>query len=203
MSKISPASTNIKPEKAATARKRGKKIPKKITETYLHNAGLYYLQRFSASAGHFRSVMMRKVRKSCAAHPEQDPAECAAMVDRLVEKFTSAGLLNDEIYARGMVSSLRRQGKSKRNILLKLAVKGLDAETAQTKLAEFDTEEGEGSAQAELAAAATFARKKKLGPYARPGTEDRRQKDFAAMARAGFSYDVAQKILGGTVDEDL
>src|SRR5687768_1034793 len=103
---------------------RGKKPPKKITETYLHNAGLYYLQRFSASSESFRRVMMRKVERSCRAHPEQDRAECARMVDELVRKFLGAGLLNDGQYAEAMVSTLRRRGLSSRAIQARLAARG-------------------------------------------------------------------------------
>ncbi len=80
---------NIKPKagnKANTPyKKREKPAPKKITESYLHNSGLYYLQRFSASSEHFRSVMMRKVKKSCMHHTDQDYDACAVMVDKLVE----------------------------------------------------------------------------------------------------------------------
>jgi regulatory protein len=71
-------------------KKTGRKKPKKITAQYLHNAGLYYLQRFAASRGQFRSVMLRKIRRSCMEHREQDYEACAALVEKIVEKFERA-----------------------------------------------------------------------------------------------------------------
>ena len=38
---------------------------KKITLSYLENAGAYYLERFSASEAQFRKVMGQKIYKSC------------------------------------------------------------------------------------------------------------------------------------------
>ena len=50
--------------------------------------------------------------------------------------------------------------------------------------------------QREWRAAVALARRRHLGPY-RPLTErkDRRNRDLAAMARAGFDYDVARKVI--------
>ncbi|HZW47967.1 MAG TPA: regulatory protein RecX, partial [Microvirga sp.] len=50
-------------------------------------------------------------------------------------------------------------------------------------------------------AARAFARRRKLGPY-RPGERvPYRDKDLAAMARAGFRFDVARSIIDGELDE--
>ena len=48
----------------------------------------------------------------------------------------------------------------------------------------------------EWRAAVALARRRRLGPY-RPDNErkDKRARDLAAMARAGFDYDVARKVI--------
>ena len=47
-----------------------------------------------------------------------------------------------------------------------------------------------------LSAALVFARRKRIGPYAREAiSPDNRQKMIAALLRAGHSYDVSRKIL--------
>ena len=47
-----------------------------------------------------------------------------------------------------------------------------------------------------------FARRRKLGPF-RPGERaPYRDKDLAAMARAGFRFDVARRIVEGERDEE-
>jgi len=96
--------------------KREFKPPKKITEKYLHNSGLAYLQRFTASSMHFKTVMTRKIDKSCRHHEEQDREECLQMLDKTTEKFRELGLLDDEAYLKGMITSFRRRGLSARQI---------------------------------------------------------------------------------------
>ena len=61
----------------------------------------------------------------------------------------------------------------------------------------------------ELKAAAAFARRRRLGPYRTKDREPNRLRDLAALARAGFAYDLARKVidaadpdaLAGTLDE--
>lgn len=193
---------NIKAETAAASRSaspRQQKPPKKITETYLHNAGLYYLQRFAASTGHFRTVMQRKIDRSCRHHADQDRGECTAMLNCLIEKFTASGLLNDNIYSRGMVTSLKRRGFSERAIHARLQVKGLTQSEIQAALAGFHEDHTKDPDQTEFEAALKLARKKKLGPYA-AGRETDLKKAMALFARAGFSFDMARRVLGLDID---
>jgi len=182
-------------------RRTVKKTPKKITASYLHNAGLYYLQRFAASKAHFKTVMMRKVRLSCAAHPDQDFLACEALVDALLDTFERAGLLNDPVYAKAQVTSLRRRGTSKKIIAMKLKTKGLDQALTLETIEGHDTDHGTDSDAAELEAAFIHARKKKLGPFRTRG-ENRPEKDLSNMARAGFSYDTARSVLQSCLNID-
>jgi regulatory protein len=180
------------PEMPARKPRREKKPPKKITADYLHNSGLYYLQRFPASTGHFRTVMMRKVDKSCRHHTTQNREDCAALVDALVAKFVDMGLLNDEGYSRGMVTSLRRRGLSGRAIQAKLSAKGLKRDQIEQALAEHADDRPSG--EVDLIAALRLARRKKLGPFSTkdPATGE---KDLATLARAGFGYDIASRVI--------
>ncbi|MCB9991269.1 MAG: regulatory protein RecX [Rhodospirillales bacterium] len=169
--------------------------PKKITESYLQNSGMYYLERFAASTGHFKSVMMRKINKSCDWHKDQDRESCIAMLDRLVETLQAAGLLNDEHYARGMVISLRRRGLSARMIQARLKAKGLGSDHIHQALQEHAEDV---SGDADLTAALRLAQRKKIGPYRKTADMDEKSynKALGVFARAGYSYDICQKIMG-------
>lgn len=171
---------------------------KKITETYLQNAGLYYLGRFSASTGQFRKVMRQKITRSCRDHPDQDPEACYALLEKTIVYFQNLGYLNDDVYARGMVSSLRQRGLSRRVILNRLGMKGLDQDKITQILSEHD--ERDNDDDAEITAALTLARKRKLGPYSGANVMDQ-QKALNIFARAGFSYEIAQKILKMRADD--
>lgn len=178
-------------------KKPARKAPKKITASYLHNAGLAYLQRFPSSTGNFRAVLMRKVDKSCRHHTEQDRDACAALVEDTLTKFQDMGLLNDEAYLRGMVTSYRRRGLSATAIKAKLAAKRLPADAVTEAIARHRDDGGPD----DLAAAVLHARKKKIGPFQPATREENRDKAMAAMARAGFSYDIAGKVLSMEADE--
>jgi len=174
-----------------------RKVPRKATRRYLENAAEYYLQRFATSTANFRRVMMQKVRAS-AHHHDTDPEEGAAVIEDLVKRFQRVGVLNDARYAELRAGSIHRRGGSKRSITAKLKEKGLaegDIESAYEALKE-------DSENPELEAATTFAKRRRLGAYrTAPPKDKQHEKDLAAMARAGFSYDMAIKVLGRIEEE--
>jgi len=125
------------------------------------------------------------------------------MLDELVEKFVRTGLLNDEVYARGSVASLRRRGTSASTIKSKLSIKGLDKNLVTQTLEEIDADDVEP----EKAAAIKLMRRKKLGAFgadkiinASPEEQQKKkQKDIATLARAGFSFAIISQLM----DADL
>ncbi|MBI1301793.1 MAG: RecX family transcriptional regulator [Alphaproteobacteria bacterium] len=173
---------------------KNKRTPKKISETYLHNSGLYYLERFAASKKHFIKVMGRKVKRSCMHHTNQNYEDCMSIVRTVADKFEKSGLLNDGLLKEGLVRSLRRKGTSKRGILNKLQQKGLDQTTICTTVEKHDEEHHECSQEAEKMAALKLAKKKKMGPYF-VGEDENIKKSLGTLARAGFSYDIARMVL--------
>ena len=168
MSQNNTTQQNSKNEERADFKGKQKKKqprpPKKITESYLHNSGLYYLQRFATSSGHFKTVMTRKIDKSCLHHKDQDRDECLKLLDKLVETFIELRLIDDDAYARGMVTSLRRRGLSERAIQAKLQAKRLDRDMIKETIRDYDENSGAGE-HAELKAALTCAKKKRLLPF--------------------------------------
>jgi len=169
------------------------KPPRKVTPAYLQRAALAYLERYASSAENLRRVLKRKVEKRCRLRGE-DPAEFQEMIDEVVAKSLRTGLVDDARYAEARVASLRRRGGSARAIQAKLSAKGVDRATVAAALADGEEDDEESAARA-------FARRRRLGPY-RPGERaPYRDKDLAAMARAGFRFDVARSIVDGELDE--
>ena len=166
-----------------------RKPPRKVSPAYLERAALAYLERFAASAESLRRVLLRKVEKSARAH-DTDREEGAAWVEALIERYRRSGLIDDKAYAEARTASLRRQGRSARAISEKLKVKGVDREVIDAALAPTRTPADE------LGAAATLARRRRLGPY-RPAAQrsEHRDRDLAVIGRAGFGYDIARKVI--------
>lgn len=177
------------------SKRREKKPPKKITEKYLYNAGLAYLQRFTASTEHFRKTMTRKIDRSCTHHADQNRDDCLLMLQKTIDKFQDLALLDDTAYTKGMVTSLRNRGLSRKAILFKLLQKGLPEQLILKSLELVD----DNDSDAEIIAALRLARRKKIGPYRLRGLAE--EKELAQMARAGFGYEICRKIISMDSDE--
>ena len=170
------------------------RAPRRITPDYLQRAAMHYLERYSAPAARLRRVLARKIALSCRHHGE-DPAAHAAALDDVVSRCVSSGLVDDQRFAEARAATLRRRGRSARAVAASLTAKGVDRE-----LAEQASNVGEAE---ELAAARKAARRKRLGPWSRDDRAASRQKDLAALARAGFSIAVARAVIDGADDENL
>lgn len=163
-----------------------------LTKAYLERAALHYLERYASSVEGLRRVLLRRVDKA-AREDRGDPAEAAPWVEEIVARFAASGLVDDRSFAEGRAASLRRRGESARRIALKLREKGVDGDLIGAVLEE---EDGPDREAAEFAAACRFARRRRLGPLRDPSERaDRRDRDMAALARAGFSLDVARRVL--------
>ena len=171
---------------AATARK----VPRKVSPRSLENAALHHLRKYAATTAQLRRVLLRRVDRSLRAHGGERE-EPVRWVEELLAKLARNGLLDDASVARMKADALRSAGKSTRMIALKLKQKGLDGELVEAHVRRVREE------VPELEAARTLARRKKLGPF-RPTPEARkanRLKDLAALARAGFGYDVCKNVI--------
>ncbi|MCG8510904.1 MAG: recombination regulator RecX [Rhodospirillales bacterium] len=172
---------------------RKRRTPRKATAKSLENAALYYLQRFATSRENLRRVLMRRVDRS-ARHHGTDRGEGEALVQTVLEKVERLGLINDQAYAEMRVRSLRRRGASTRLIRGQLTQKGVDRHIIDTAI-DGNAEES-GEEDAELTAAFTLARKRRIGPFRPEETRAaNREKDLGTLARAGFSYDTALEVI--------
>lgn len=166
--------------------------PKPVTAAYLERAALAYLERYASSAETLRRVLRRKAERRCRLRGE-DPAAALTLIEPVVEKALRLGLVDDARYAEARVGSLRRRGGSARGIRAKLAAKGVDRETVEAAL--------EGEDGDEEAAAHALARRRRLGPYRLRDRAAFREKDLAALARAGFPFGIARAVVDGEAQE--
>ena len=175
--------------------------PRKATAKHLENAALHYLARFATSAENLRRVLTRKVDRSARIHGT-DRAEGRAHVESLIRRFAASGLVDDLAYARARATSLARRGASARLIRARLMAKGVAPEAIAGALATLADDGGD----AEFKAAVNLARRRRLGPFRKEKGKpagDERQRALAALARAGFSYDVARRVIDAASAEAL
>ena len=172
-----------------------------MTPAWLERAALHYLERYSASTEMLRRTLARRVQKRARARGE-DPETFADLVTATVARAVSAGLVNDTRFADMRLATLRRRGTSSRGVSAKLAAKGVPREVVEAAMrAERDAlDDGEAQTIDEQAARA-YAKRRRLGAHRRP--EQRaahRDRDLAALARAGFAYDLARRVVDEETD---
>lgn len=168
--------------------------PPVSAETLLRMATHYLAQR-AASTRRLEEVLARRIRRRCEEREIESPSQevVAGMIAPVIERLTRAKLLDDEAYARGRAASLAAKGRPAWRIKADLRQHGIDTEGE--RLAEAVDLDPEHQAR-------IVARRRRLGPY-RPG--DRapyRERDIAALARAGFPPGIARRIIDAEPDPD-
>ena len=180
---------------------RARRGPRKIPDTRLpalEKAALAYLERYASSAGNLRRVLMRRVERAARAGAVER-ADGAATVAAVIDRLVARRLLDDRTYAEARARSLSRQGRSASVIARKLQMKGVEAEAVEGAVAAV-MEDG----HSDLAAALRLARKRRLGPFrARGERKEKRERDMAALGRAGFSFDIARRVIDADDPEAL
>lgn len=169
--------------------KTKKSPPKPPTKARLRNIALYYLDRFESSEENLRAVLKRRIDKYAFFDKGYNPNAAYQWAEEVIAECLKQNFVNDERYAEFKINNYLSAGKSRRYIEQKLKQKGI----AENVVAQFFDDDN----YSELEVALNFARKKKIGRFREDESRraENRQKDLAALVRAGFDYDVAKTVL--------
>ena len=174
-------------------RKRGKKSAP-LDETGLRDLALAYVARFATTAAKVEAYLARKIRERGVAE-DADGRTRELDVTGLVTRLVELGYIDDDAYARSRSRDLTQRGYGKRRVEQALWAAGVEEVTRA------DNAPGEAAGRR---AAMLLAKKRGFGPFARGLREEdddfeaarkRREKQVAAMLRAGHLYEHVQFIL--------
>jgi regulatory protein len=192
------------------SKQKARPLARKISKSYLQNAGLYYLQRFTASEGHFKTVIRRKIDRSLRDHAEPELNICLTWLDEVASSFVEAGYLDDKRYAKGLVESLQLRGRSLNQMRARLKQAQIAPELIESTIeahlktiaesldvSDMPSNWPQNTANVvEYIAALKCAKRRRIGPFSvLSRTEKPHDKALAILARNGFSYETAQIIL--------
>jgi regulatory protein len=160
---------------------RPRRQPKPLDGPKLEELALAYVARFATSAARLERYLVRKLReRGWEGEREPEPAAIAA-------RFVEFGYIDDEAYARAKSGSLLRRGYGPRRVSQALGEAGISTAIRE------ETRPGAGEARR---AALALARKRGFGPFGpEPPDRPRREKQIAAMLRAGHSLDSAREMV--------
>ena len=152
-----------------------------LDKSGLERLALRYVERYATTRARLERYLVRKLRERGWSGAETpDPTNMAA---RMVE----LGYVDDEGFARAKAGALTRRGYGPRRVAQALKAAGI----AGTDAAEAEREAKSAAWQAAL----SFARRKRIGPYATQ-VPDRagQEKAVAALLRAGHDLATARRL---------
>jgi regulatory protein len=163
------------------AEKEGRRKARPLDAARLEELALTYVARFATSAAKLERYLRRKLRER--GWDDEGEPDLAALAARYVE----LGYVDDEAFARAKSGSLLRRGYGTRRVAQALGEAGIAGEVRER------VQPGESD---QRRAALALARKRRFGPFgdATPDRE-RREKQIAAMLRAGHPLDSAREMV--------
>lgn len=176
------------------------KKPKKITQKRLYNIAAYYLQRYDSSVESLRRTLIRRIDKASRVH-EMDKNEAIEWAEDVIKKMIQLDFVNDERYSENQIRGMFRKGASVLKMKAKLKSKGVPDEIIEAKLSYFISI----TDNADMRAAVKYAKRRRFGAF-RTSIEirkEKRNKDMAAMSRAGFDFSTSKTVIDAETLEEL
>jgi len=162
---------------------RQKRTPQPLDAARLNDLALAYVARFAVSGAKLETYLKRKLGERGWGE-ETDPP-----VNEIVARFVRAGYLDDAAYAVQKASALRRRGYGERRVAQALDAAGVaSAQRGEARAGE----------AAQRQAALVYARRRRLGPFGPAVDRPGREKQLAALLRAGHRADLARAVLGAS-----
>ena len=159
---------------------RQKRTPRPLNAASLDELALAYVARFAASGAKLESYLKRKLRERGWDAAGEPPTAA------IVARFVAAGYIDDAAYARMKAGAMGRRGYGERRVGQALAAAGIAPDLR---------EEVRAGAAAQLRAAAVLARRRRFGPWGEAAERGQREKQLAAMLRAGHPHEIARRIV--------
>jgi len=162
---------------------------RKLTEEALREAALRFLDKQDASVSQVRQLLQRRHERYGT---DENEASFTIRAESVLERLQASRVLDDERFARGLAESVRRRGASLLLVRHKMSQRGLTEDQIERGLEGLTTD----PELSEDASAALYVKKRRLLTRYDLSEPKERQKALAALARQGFSFDVASRALG-------
>jgi regulatory protein len=147
----------------------------------LERLALRYVERFQTTRGKLRRYLERKIRERGWEGPESDPV-------LLADRMAALGYVDDRAWAEAKAAALTRRGLGARRVAVALVQGQVEREDV-ARIAEKSRSDA-------VESALLFARRRRIGPFAiEPAERAAREKQVAALVRAGHDFALARRIV--------
>jgi regulatory protein len=155
----------------------------------LERFALRYVERYATTRGRLADYLRRKIReRGWEGGGDPDPVGVA-------QRMADLGYVNDRLFAESKAGAMGRRGLGARRVGQALRQAGIE---------DADLDVVRPALEADAAASAfAFARRRRIGPFAKVAAErPEQEKQLAAMVRAGHGFDLARRIIRMAPGED-
>ena len=145
-------------------------------------------------------ILKRKVEKIIIDEENRDELreETREWIKDIVSNCVKQGLVDDKLYAESRVRSFLQAGNSLANMQNKLRAKGVPAEIITDVISKLCEEKP----NINILSGIKYIKRRQFGAFRiKQAQENTEQKEMAAMARAGFSFDHSKKVLNASREE--
>ena len=150
---------------------------------------LRYVERYATTRGKLADYLQRKIRER--GWGGEGPPDPQALAQRLAD----LGYIDDRAFAEAKAGAMGRRGLGARRVSQALWIARIDEDDARAAAPIVEDNV--------TASALEFARRKRIGPYAREVAERPLQdRQVAAMVRAGHAPNLARAIVRMTPGDD-
>lgn len=167
-----------------------KKPVQPLNDERLRSLALHYVGKYATTRSKLATYLSRKVHERGWDGPHE------ADITALTEQFAELGYINDAQFAEARSRALVRRGYGKRR---------LDEDLRASGVAENDSAEAsDHMEESAFTAAANFARRKRIGPYASEiAPPEKQQKQLQGFLRAGHGFELARRFVRAVPGEEL
>jgi len=179
------------PPRPSRGAPKERRSPPPLDTAALERLALRYVERFSTTRGRLTDYLLRKIRERGWEGAAADPAA-------LAEKMAALGYVNDLAFGEARAAAMARRGLGQRRVSVAFRQAGIAEEDAAALAPAIEDRA--------VQAALTFARKKRIGPFA-TALPDRalREKQIGTMIRGGHDFTLSRRIAtmapGASVDD--
>ncbi|PPR47359.1 MAG: Regulatory protein RecX [Alphaproteobacteria bacterium MarineAlpha5_Bin9] len=146
-----------------------------------------YLSKYDSSKKNLKQKLIQKASKFQYDNNNERKI-VLEKINNLIQFFEKNKIIDDYSFAKNKIDKFLNQGKSKNYIKNSLYRKGISEEVSNEILKNIENINPDWL----IDSAKKFIIRKKIGKY---GNNNDQKKDLSKMARAGFSYSVAKKVL--------
>lgn len=168
-------------------------LPAPLDTARLQELALAYVARFATTSAKLERYLSRKIRERGWNDDDGKQTDSRPDLAQIAAHFVELGYIDDEAYARSRSGGLLRRGFGPRRVSQDLQAAGINEQVRN------DLAPGEAAIRK---AALAMARKRRFGPFANadPSLDPkqalaRKQKQIAAMLRAGHGFETASAIM--------